>query len=71
MRIIQRLTDNELAVLGSDGVRQQSASQRQERLVPRQDAQLTSDGEYRHVITTLYIDTSHRLTQWVCRPTDG
>ena len=46
-------TDDKFAVSGSEGVREEAGSERQERLIPRQDSQLSRDHEDREVIPTL------------------
>ena len=50
-------TYDELAVSGSQRVRQQGGPEGQEGLVPRQDTQLPCDDEDREVIPTLNIET--------------
>ena len=60
---LQSRTNDELAILGSDSVRQQRTPQWQKRFVPRQDSQLTSYGKYRHVVTTLHQRCSSQVSQ--------
>ena len=46
-------TDDEFTVSGSEGVREEAGSEGQERLIPRQDPQLSRDHEDGEVIPTL------------------